>query len=329
MSDPGTALKIDIHAHLFDRAYLDAMVRDMALEKTISASGQTMLRRNGYTYMWWRESFFDIDHRLRVMDQQGIDMRALSLSSPSVYDWPVARQIPMARHINDVTAGLVREHPGRFLGIGTLPLGDIDASLAELDRLTGELGMRGVMIGSNVAGMQLNDPRFEPIWARIDALRLPVFEHPMFPPNVGQEEFELPLRLGFVFDTTTCVTRLIYSGIFERYPNFPYIMAHTGGTLLMLLQRLDNGYQLFADCRKYIRKPPSEYAKRLYYDTASFHAPSILMAHQIVGVEHILFGSDEPLIGADTKLIEDLPISDTDKACVLGGNAARLFGLGA
>ncbi|MDB5965679.1 MAG: hypothetical protein JWQ72_2179 [Polaromonas sp.] len=319
-------MKIDIHSHIFDRGYFDAMERDMPLVREISASGQTLLRKDGYTYMWWKEAFFDMEQRLRVMDNQGIDMRALSLSSPSVYDWQGERQVALARHMNDATAKVVRAHPDRFFGIGTLPLGDVEASLQELDRLTGELGMRGVMIGSNVAGVQLNDKRFEPLWARVDALRLPVFEHPMFPPHMGKEEFELPLRLGFVFDTTTCATRLIYSGVFERYPNFPYIMAHTGGALLMLLERLDNGYRLFEDCRKYISRLPSEYAKRLYYDTASFYAPSLMLAHSIVGAEHILFGSDEPMIGADTSLVEGLAIPAADKACILGGNAARLFG---
>ncbi len=320
-------MKIDIHSHVFDRGYFDAMLRDMVLQVEKTPSGQTLLRKDGYTYMWWRDAFFDIDERLRVMDAQGIDMRALSLSSPSVYDWSGERQVEMARYMNDVTAKIVQSHPDRFFGLGTLPLSDIEASLIELDRLTLELGMKGVMMGSNVAGMQLNHERFEPIWAKIDALKLPVFEHPMFPPNVGQEEFELPLRLGFIFDTTTCATRLIYSGVFERYPNFPYIMAHTGGALLMLLKRLDNGYELFPDCRKYINKPPSEYAKQLYYDTASFYAPSIMMAHEIVGPERILFGSDEPLIGADTSLIEGLNIPQSHKAKILGGNAARLFGL--
>jgi aminocarboxymuconate-semialdehyde decarboxylase len=222
---------------------------------------------------------------------------------------------------------MVKAHPDRFAGIGSLPLGDVEAALDELDRIVGELELKGVMIGSNVGGVQVNDARFEPVWAKIDALRLPVFEHPMFPPNIRKEEFELPLRLGFIFDTTTAATRLIYSGVFERYPNFPYIMAHTGGALLMVLERLDNGYRLFPDCRQHIKKLPSEYAKRLYYDTASFYGPAIMMAHGIVGPEQILWGTDEPMLGDDSSLIDGLPLPAADKAKILGGNAARIFGL--
>ena len=320
-------MKIDIHSHLFDRRYIDALWQDFALERSTTPQGQTLMRRNGYTYMWYREPFFDLDHRLRVMDKQGIDMRVLSLSSPNVYDWRGRRQAEIARLMNDATAAIVRAHPDRFAGLGSLPLDDVEASLAELGRVTGELGLHGVMIGSNVGGVQLNDRRFEPLWAKLDALRLPVFEHPMFPPNIQKEEFELPLRLGFIFDTTTAATRLIYSGVFERYPNFPYILAHTGGALLPLLQRLDNGYHLFPDCREHIRKLPSEYAKNLYYDTASFYAPTLMMAHGIVGADHLLFGSDDPLIGDDTALIDALPLPAADKAKISGGNAARLFRL--
>ena len=120
---------------------------------------------------------------------------------------------------------------------------------------------------------------------------------------------------------------MIYSGIFERYPNFPFILAHTGGALLPLLQRLDNGYRLFPDCRKYITRPPSEYAKQLYYDTASFYEPTIIMAHTIVGADNLLWGSDAPMIGADTSLIERLPLSADDKTKILGGNAAKIFKL--
>jgi aminocarboxymuconate-semialdehyde decarboxylase len=320
-------MKIDIHAHVVDRRYVDALVKDLALTSESTASGQTLFRRNGYTFLWQREDMFDIDARLRKMDAMGIDMRVLSLSTPNVYEWKGARQIEMTRYMNDVTAALARKHPERFAGLGSLPLDDIQESLNELDRITSELELCGVMIGSNVGGLPVNHPNFEPVWAKIDALRVPVFEHPMFPANTQQEEFEMPLRIGFVFDTTAAAARLIYSGIFERYPNFPYILAHTGGALLMVLERLDNGYRLFPDCRKHISRLPSEYATRLYYDTCSFFGPALKMAHELVGADHLLWGSDDPFLGADTAHVDKLPIPETDKAKILGGNAARLLKL--
>ena len=320
-------MKIDIHAHIVERRYVDALVKDLALEPQQTPSGQTLYRRNGYTFLWERPDMYDIDARLRKMDSQGVDMRVLSLSTPNVYEWRGARQVEMARYMNDATAALVRSHPDRFAGLGSLPLDDIEASLAELDRITGELELAGVMIGSNIGGLPVNDGRFEPVWAKIDALRLPVFEHPMFPPHTGKEEFEMPLRIGFVFDTTAAAARLIYSGVFERYPHFPYILAHTGGALLMVLERLDNGYRLFPDCRAHISRLPSTYAAELYYDTCSFFCPALKMAHELVGAEHLLWGSDDPFLGADTAHVDALPIPAADKAKILGGNAARLLKL--
>ena len=190
----------------------------------------------------------------------------------------------------------------------------MNAALAELDRALGGSGSRALAIGSNIDGVALNDPRFEPLWARLDALRLPVFEHPMFPRDTGDlNEFELPLRVGLIFDTTLAAARMIYGGVFERYPNFPYIMAHTGGALLMMLERLDNGYRLFPDCRKYINRLPSEYAKRLYYDTTSFAEPSLSLALRCVGADHLLFGTDDPFIDADTRYVERLALPEADK----------------
>ena len=317
-------MKIDIHSHIVERRYVDALVADLSLQAEKTSAGQTLFRRDGYTFLWERPDMFDIDGRLRKMDEQGIDMRVLSLSTPNVYEWKGARQVEMTRFMNDATAALVRRHPDRFAGLASLPLDDVPASLRELERVP-ELGLCGVAIGSNVAGMPINDPRFEPVWARIDALRMPVFEHPMFPANTAKEEFEMPLRIGFVFDTTAAAARLIYSGIFERYPNFPYILAHTGGALLMVLERLDNGYRLFPDCRKHIARLPSEYAKHLYYDTCSFFGPALKMAHELVGADHLLWGSDDPFIGADSSHVEKLAIPAADQAKILGGNAARLL----
>jgi aminocarboxymuconate-semialdehyde decarboxylase len=321
-------MNVDVHAHIVDRVYLDELTSTLGLETERTNDGKSLLRRHGATVAWSRPDMFDIGHRLADMDKKGIAVRVLSLSAPGVYLWDKVGQITAARQINDALAKLCRQQPDRFIGLASLPLKDVEGSLAELDRCIGELGMRGVAMGSNIDGLQLDDPSFDPVWRKINALRLPVFEHPMFPNNTaGFEGFELPLRLGLIFDTTLAATRLIYSGIFERYPDFPYIMAHTGGALLMALERLDNGYRLFPDCRRYITQLPSAYAKRLYYDTTAFDEKALSFALAAVGPDQLLFGTDDPFIDADTTHVAKLPVSAADMEKILGGNASRIFGL--
>jgi aminocarboxymuconate-semialdehyde decarboxylase len=324
----GGPMIIDIHAHQVDRQYMEELQGVLGLSPEQTADGKTLLRHKGYTILWSRPDMFDIDHRLREMDRMGIALRALSLSTPNVYPWTGEDQIRITRHVNDALARTCRAHPDRYVGLASLPLLDVDASLKEIDRAVGELGMKGVIIGSNIGGAPLNDARFEPLWARINALKLPVFEHPMFPKDTSEMgEFELPLRVGLMFDTTLVAARLIYAGIFERYPDFPYILAHTGGALLMLLERLDNGYRLFPDCRKYINKLPSEYAKRLYYESCAFGEPALMLALNVVGPDRLLLGTDDPFIGSDTSHVVNLPIGDKEKQAILGGNAKRILGI--
>ena len=174
-------MKIDIHAHIVDQRYIEALKSTLNLETQQTADGKTLFRHNGYTMAWSRDDMFDIGERLRQMDRKQIDLRVLSLSTPSVYLWDAVAQIQVTRDINDALARICRQHPDRFAGLASLPLKNVEASLVELDRAVNELGMKGVAIGSNIDGAALDEPRFEPLWARIDALRLPVFEHPMFP----------------------------------------------------------------------------------------------------------------------------------------------------
>lgn len=320
--------RIDIHAHIVDRSYMAELRELLELEAEPTGDGKILYRCEGTTVAWTREDMFDTPFRIGEMDRKGIDVRAVSLSTPNVYDWRGADQVDITRRINDALAALCRAHPERYVGLASLPLDDVDAALAELERAVGELGMKGLIIGSNANGVALNDARFERLWQRIDALRLPVFEHPMFPKDISDlREFELPLRVGLVFDTTLAASRLIYSGIFERYPNFPYIMAHTGGALLMLLERLDNGYRLFPDCRKYISELPSVYAKRLYYDTTAFGKAALMLALDTVGAEHLLLGTDDPFIDSDCSHVERLNLEPAVRDAILGGNAARLLGM--
>ena len=322
-------MKIDVHAHLTDQDYLNDLVDTLGLSAESTADGKTLFRRNGYSVTWARSDMYDLDARLRDMDAKRIDLRVLSLSTPNVYPWPHQKQIEVCRGINDALYRICRAHPDRFVGFASLPLIDTEASLTELDRSMNELDMRGIVIGSNIDGVQLDHPELEPIWAKFDALRLPVFEHPMFPKqDAGYEGFELPLRVGLIFDTTLSAARLIYSGIFERYPNFPYIMAHSGGALPTVLERLDNGYRLFPDCRRFISKLPSEYAKALYYDTTAFGEKALCFLLDVVGADHVLFGTDDPYINADTSYIDRLPITAEERQKIFSGNASQIINLG-
>ncbi|HEX4407833.1 MAG TPA: amidohydrolase family protein [Xanthobacteraceae bacterium] len=317
---------IDIHAHFVDRHYVDDLIRVMKLDRETTPDGKTLFRDHGATIAWTRPDMFSLEHRLADMAQKGIDKRVLSVSAPNVYPWPVTEQPAITRHINDALAAYCRAQPNKFIGVASLPLSDVDASLRELDRAVHELGLQGVAMGSNIAGLPLNDARFEPLWAKINSLKLPVIEHPVFPRDTSDMgEFELPLRVGLMFDTTLMAARMIYAGIFERYPDFPFVLAHTGAALIMLMERLDNGYRLFPDCRKYIDKLPSEYGKRLYYDSCAFGEKALMFAIDAVGVSQILFGTDDPFIGSDTSHVRRLKIADADKAAILGGNAARLL----
>jgi len=317
---------IDVHAHIVDASYLEELKTLLGLSVTHENEGAVFLKHKGTTVAWYRDSFFSVDERLKVMDAQGVDMRLLSLSSPSVYDWDEPNQIRMARHINDGIAKACRAHPDRFRGLATLPMANIEACVQELDRVMADPLFVGIAIGSHIAGMPLNDPKLDPFWQIVSERGLPVVEHPMAPLGADHmNEFELPIRVGFVYETTTAATRMIYGGVFERYPNIKLVLPHTGGTLLPLLQRLDNGYRIFPDCRKHITKLPSEYAKNLYYDTCSFYTPMLEMARSIVGTGQLLFGSDEPFICADTSHVTKLDWPDEDIRNILGENARNLF----
>jgi aminocarboxymuconate-semialdehyde decarboxylase len=165
---------------VLERDYVEELRALLNLEPEKTEDGKTLLSYRGFTVVWSREDMFDIDHRLREMDRKRIDLRVLSLSTPSVYPFHGAKQIAVTRASNDALARVCKLHPDRFIGLASLPLDNVEAALAELERALA-LGLKGAAIGSNIDGVALNDARFEPLWARLDALRLPVFEHPMFP----------------------------------------------------------------------------------------------------------------------------------------------------
>ncbi|KQM18217.1 hypothetical protein ASE49_08260 [Novosphingobium sp. Leaf2] len=289
-------------------------------------AGVHFLKRNGSNWLPFWDRMFDPDDLLRDMDAKQIDRRILSLSTPSVYEFSPEVRIALCRAENDRIIARIAADPDRLSAVITLPLPDVEAALAELERVRTAPGVVGLSLGSNLDGVPLSDIRLEPLWARLNELRFPVVEHPMVPTFAGaMDEFALGVRVGFLYDTSLAMARLIYAGVFERYPDFPFVVAHTGAAFVDLLERLDNGYRNYADCRAHITQLPSSFAKRFWYDTCSFYPPFIEMVGGIVGWDRILFGTDYPFVDLGAEHVAGLNIDDATRAAVLGGNAQKLW----
>src|SRR4029453_13285947 len=176
----------------------------------------------------------------------------------------------LARSINDEFATIVRTYRGRFAALATLPLNDPSEAVGELDRAMTQLHLPGAMVFSNVNHVALADGVFEPLWKKANELGAVIYIHPTDPAGVESvlEYWLMPL-VGFLFDTTLAAARLVFSGVVERYPRIRWVLAHMGGTIPYLAERLDRGWRAFADCRTHIASPPSEYLRTFHYDTVN------------------------------------------------------------
>jgi aminocarboxymuconate-semialdehyde decarboxylase len=324
-------LKIDVHNHFFPLAY----VKELAKRKhspTVEQDnlGRTLIHYAG-DYNIVEAAHTTPEARLREMDRCGIDMQVLSLTTPGLeMIEPVSEAVALARVVNDAFATITEQHPERFAAFAALPLRDVDSAVVELEHAVTTLGLKGGTLFSNVPGTFLDSRDFWPLFEKASQLDVPLFIHPTTPatPNVFDEYRLVPL-LGFPFDTTLAITRLVFSGVLEAYPTLKLILAHTGGTMPYLAERLDNGYRAYTECQTHITRLPSDYLKLTYLDTVSFHPPALICACMFMSVEKLVLGSDYPhQIGnlqQSVSSIEELNLPG--KEAILEENAARLLKL--
>jgi len=274
----------------------------------------------------------DLAYREGVLDQHGVTMQVVTLTTPGTHVESPATAARLAAMVNDEFRAAIDTRGRHFTALATLPLNDPAASLKEFERATKQLGLRGAMLFSNINGVALSDQRFWPIYEAANDAGAVLYIHPAHPVNVDmmQEYWLMPL-VGFLFDTTLAAASLVFAGVPERFPKIRWALCHLGGAVPYLAERLDRGFHAFKDCRAHIDRPPSTFLREFYYDTVNFNHGALELAIEFAGADHILAGSDYPhQIGSIPSMLDaiaKLPVSEEQRAGIYGLNAARLLGL--
>ena len=323
--------KFDLHTHYYPLTYFDK-IRELLSEFSFdkSPSGQTIITYRGARFFGVTPPMTDVAKRLEDMDRVGIDVEVLSLSTPNVFFTDAQHQPEIARMVNDAYAELIVKHPTRFKGFASIPMDDTDAALKELHRAIDELKMNGVILLSNIGGKPLTSPQYRPFFEEANRMKLCILLHPMLPANTDPfREYVLGPIVGFMFDTTLAVARMCFDGVFRDFPDIRWIVAHLGGAVPYLMERMDNGWRDFPECRAKIDERPSAYLKRLYYDTVNFNPHMLMMVRDMIGSDHMVMGSDYPhLLGSIDRAvssIEGLDISAEEKQRIFEGTALSIL----
>ena len=323
---------IDVHNHFYPPEYLDALGdEDSVVRVTMDEAGNPCVHYPG-DYNVAVRGHRDIAYRADVLVRDGVDTQVITLTTPGTHVEPPTRAVRLARLVNDAFAAIVRERGPRFAALATLPLCDPAASVTELRRAVEQLHFPGAMLFSNVNGVALADERFEPLYAEADRLGTVLHIHPTSPVGVeAMTDYWLMPLVGFLFDTTLAAAKLVFAGVPERHQRIKWVLGHLGGAIPYLAERLDRGWRAFGECRARIERPPSEYLRRFFFDTVNFDARALRFAADFAGVSQLLGGSDYPHAIGSIQLMKESVASaaftPSERAQVLGGNAARVYGL--
>src|ERR1043166_8753402 len=324
-------MKFDLHTHFYTEQFFQT-IRDLPSEFSFgkSPSGQTIITYRGARFFGVTAAMTNVAQRLEDMDRVGIDVEVVSLSTPNVFFTDAAHQPAVAQMINDSYAELIAAHPQRFKGFASIPMDAPDAALNELHRAIDELKLNGVILLSNIRGKALTSPEYRPFFAEANRMKLCIFLHPMIPAQSDAfREYVLGPFIGFPFDTSLAVARMCYDGMFAEFPDIRWICGHLGGAVPYLMERMDNGWRDFPECRAKIDELPSTYLKRLYFDTVNFNPHMLKMARDMIGADHMVMGSDYPhLLGSIDRAvssIESLDIPEEEKRQIFSRNALSIL----
>lgn len=319
---------IDCQSHIFPAAYAELLTRNRNALRATGADGDYLIDYGGLQRFQLNLDDYSPARKLDDMDRAGVDMTVLSVNipTPDMLEPDLAEQ--GARLCNEAIADLCQRHPQRFIGIASLPLNDAGSALRELERATSELDLRGVFLPSHVNGAPLDDPRFEPVYARVAELGVPLVLHPTVPiwGETISDHSMIPMA-GFMVDTSFAMLRLILGGVMERHPQLLVVHPHCGGVLPYLMGRVVEQTEVKRRGRDHITRSPRETYRRVYLDLVSPDRLATQFALDFAGADRLLFGSDHPWVSIDAimRYARALDCSADDMAKILGGNARELF----
>jgi len=323
---------IDVHTHMMSHEYIDVIKKhggDYTIGKIVG--GQEAIHRKGAAFMTLYDEMFDYEVRVKNMDKAGVDIAIVSLTCPSVYWGGEDLSVSTTKLMNDHMSAAQKSHPARIRYFATLPWQYPEAAIKQLEQAL-DNGAVGVMVLANIAGEPLISPKLAPIWEQINKHALPVLVHPTTPPGLEaleMREYNLVASIGFMVDTTLAISKMIFDGFLDRYPNLKIIASHGGATLPYIIGRLDRCHETMPPCRVKISERPSSYMRKIYLDSVVYNVASLMMGIDVCGEDNVLYGSDYPhnigdMAGCLSR-VDALQPTQRDK--VRGLNAMKIFNL--
>ena len=327
---------VDAHTHLYPRWYLDRLREHSGLPRIRGPRGAERLVVFAGEDGGGRpidETYWERDAKTTFLERQGFDQALVSMGNPWLEPFAGAESVELAARLNEEMAGLEAETGGRVCGMGVLPFHDVDSAVAVAGQVAATAGLHGIITGTRVCGTTFDDEALDPLWQALENAGVPLFVHPHH--AVGTAELAgfghaAPVGVGFPFETTVALWRLVLGGVLERFPGLAILAAHGGGTLPFLAGRMDAAWQSDPSVQRRLSHPPSHDLARLHLDAVLYHPRAMQAAADLVGADRMVYGTDHPFSVADPvanrRAVEDAfeggALDD-----VLGGTAARVFGL--
>jgi aminocarboxymuconate-semialdehyde decarboxylase len=323
---------IDAHAHLISTDAVEALRLELPEHAPVfdnRPSGRYLVYPTGRVSGPLPPGMFDLDVRLDDMDRTGVTVQLLSPNPPQfAYGLDAGASAVHAAIVNNATVAAAERAPDRLLALLTLPLPHINAALEELDRCASRAPVRGVEIGANVEGENLDAPEFGPLWTELERRRMFVLVHSA-PADAPQYRRNFARNLvGNPADSTLAIASLIFGGVADRHPDLVFCFVHGGGFAPYQIGRWDRGWRLRADLRTALPRPPSAYLRRFYFDSLTHDPHSLAFLGARVGWDRVVLGSDYCFDMASDDPVADVRLLGLDRAdedAVLGNTMAAIL----